>query len=191
MSHDHYDHLCMPTLQRIFERDRPAVYTGLGNEEVLLNGGITEVVELDWWQSAPYGGVEIMFVPAQHASARSLLTPYTTLWGGFVVRGTKHRAYFAGDTAHGAHFAEIGERCGPIDLALLPIAAYRPQWFMKAIHMSPFDAVEAHRQLEAHRSLAIHFGTFPLADDGQWEPLGDLDKALSAAGLTRDESWVL
>jgi len=192
LSHDHYDHLCVETLTRLHERDQMPVYTGLGNAELLEDEGIAVVHELDWWQGRSLGkNVELNFVPAQHFSNRGLHDRYETLWGGFVIEGTEATVYFAGDTGDGPHFEEIADRFEAIDLALLPIGAYRPRYMMEAIHISPAEAVAAHQRLGARQSMAIHFGTFPLASDGQHEPVELLDRALTAEKLTRNEFWVL
>jgi L-ascorbate metabolism protein UlaG (beta-lactamase superfamily) len=192
VSHNHYDHLCLETLKRLTDRDRPAICTGLRVGALLEDVEIGPVKELDWWESEMLDrGVEITFVPAQHFSNRGAFDRFETLWGGFVVASEEHRIYFAGDTGEGPHFQEIAERVGPPDLALLPIGAFRPRHIMGPIHLSPGDAVAAHTQLGARHSVGIHFGTFPLADDGQREPLELLDDALTAAGLSRDDFWVL
>lgn len=191
LSHNHYDHLCMPTLRRLAKRDRPMIFTGLGNAEVLGELGHERVHEMDWWQSARLDGLGVSFVPAQHFSGRSAFDRDKTLWGGFVIEGARGRIFFAGDTGAGPHFEEIRRRFGAPDLALLPIGAYRPRAIMQRIHLSPKDAVVAHQELRARASLAIHFGTFQLADDGEREPVEDLDRALEEEGLSREVFWVL
>lgn len=184
ISHNHYDHLDVPTLRRLVERDRPRIYAGLGTGALFEAEGIDGGVDLDWWQSVALGaGVKLWAVPAAHFSGRGLEDRDTVLWGGFVVQGPGGPVYFAGDTGWGSHYAEIRRRFGPIRLALLPIGAYRPQWFMRPVHISPAEAVAAHRVLEAGLSVGIHFGTFPLADEGIDEPVYDLGLARSAAGV--------
>ncbi len=192
VSHNHYDHLCLETLKQLYERDRPAFYTGLGNRKLLEGEGIVGVNELDWWDGASLDeNVSLTFVPAQHFSARGPFDRFETLWGGFYIAGTKHRIYFAGDTGAGPHFEDVRERLGSPDLALIPIGAYLPPHIMQPVHLSPEEAVAAHLQVGARQSMAIHFGTFPLADDGQREPVERLEQALSAEGLTRSDFWVL
>jgi len=127
--------------------------------------------------SAP---VRVTFVPAQHFSGRGMGDRNRTLWGGFVIESGAGVVYFAGDTGRGSHFAAIRERFGPPRLALLPIGAYRPRWFMAPVHLDPRDAVEAHLALGAGTSAGIHHGTIALADDGCDEPLADLGQALQA-----------
>ncbi|MCH9687489.1 MAG: MBL fold metallo-hydrolase [Deltaproteobacteria bacterium] len=179
LSHDHYDHLDLPTLRKLHERDSPRVFTGLGVGGHLR--GLGEVTELDWWDEATLGPLRINAVPARHFSGRTPFDRDHTLWLGLWVRGPAGSLMFAGDTGMGSHFAQMRERLGAPDVALLPIGAYRPQWFMQPVHMSPAEAVEAHVQLGATVTVPIHYGVFPLADDGEDEPLEDLREALAQA----------
>jgi L-ascorbate metabolism protein UlaG (beta-lactamase superfamily) len=186
VSHAHYDHLDLATLKRLDAAHRPRFFVGLGNGELLRHEGISRVTELDWWQSdplatAPAPEVRITGVPAQHFSNRGLFDRDATLWLGYVVQGPGGVVYLAGDTGAGPHFAEIRLRFGPPRLAVLPIGAYRPIWFMGPIHISPEEAVAAQKILGAQTSLGMHFGTFPLADDGQDEPVQALEAALARA----------
>jgi L-ascorbate metabolism protein UlaG (beta-lactamase superfamily) len=184
LSHNHYDHLDLPTLRRLHKAHKPWILTGLGNGRLLAKAGIPGARELSWWDEVEVDrGVRVRFVPAQHWSGRGLSDRARTLWGGFVVAGSRHLTYFAGDTGFGPHFTQIRARYGTPDLALLPIGAYRPRWFMKDMHLDPAEAVEAHRQLGARLSVPIHFGTFPLGDDGQDAPVEELVLARAAAGL--------
>src|SRR5262249_27781169 len=128
--------------------------------------GFREVEELDWWDEAD----SIVCVPALHFSARGLLDRNRTLWCGYAFQTAAGLVYFAADTAFGSHFRQIRERLGPPRVALLPIGAYEPRWFMNAVHMSPAEALEAHRVLEARESIAIHHGTFQLADESIDQP---------------------
>jgi L-ascorbate metabolism protein UlaG (beta-lactamase superfamily) len=178
LSHNHYDHMDLPSLKRLARRDNPLIVTGLGNGRVLDRHDLRHWAELDWWQSySLQPGIAVTFVPAQHWSRRHLFDRRRTLWGGHVVETPAGRLYFAGDTGYPASFRDIARRLGPPDLALLPIGAYEPRWFMATQHMNPDEAVRAHRDLGARRSLAIHFGTFPLADEGIDAPLEALDLA--------------
>ncbi len=191
VSHDHYDHLCLPTLRRLAPQ-APKVLSGLGNGALIGSTGHADVHELDWWESAEVTrDVRATFVPAQHFSGRGVNDRDTTLWGGFVLETPRGSVYFAGDTGKGPHFGEIRARLGPPRLALLPIGAYRPSWFMERVHVSPAQAVDAARALEADTSLAIHYGTFRLADDGMDEPVEDLRRSLDALGDDAPRFWVL
>ena len=122
--------------------------------------------------------------PAHHFSARTPFDRDRALWGGFSIVAGRSRIYFAGDTAYAPFFPEVRQRLGPIDLALLPIGAYEPRWFMRDAHMNPDDAVRAHRDLGAGVSVPIHYGTFRLTDEGFEEPLEDLTAALEAQRLS-------
>jgi L-ascorbate metabolism protein UlaG (beta-lactamase superfamily) len=148
--------------------------------------------ELDWWQSVEVrDGVRVAAVPAQHFSGRGMFDRDRALWAGFVVSGPAGSAYFAGDTGFGAHFEEIRDRFGPPRLALLPIGAYRPEWFMSRVHTSPTEALRAHRVLGAGTSVGIHFGTFRLADDGQDEAPARVEALLREGAAPRPRFWVL
>jgi L-ascorbate metabolism protein UlaG (beta-lactamase superfamily) len=193
-SHDHYDHFDVPTLRRIGSQWQPGFGVPLGVAPRLTSKGIAkdeQIRELDWWQSADaLNKLRITAVPARHFSGRGLRDRNETLWCGYVIEGASGVVYFAGDTGYGAHFREIAGRFPKIRLAFLPIGAFRPQWFMGPVHISPEDAVRAHEQVGAATSIAIHFGTFHLADDGQDEPVIELQRALDARKVAH-RFWVL
>jgi L-ascorbate metabolism protein UlaG (beta-lactamase superfamily) len=178
LSHNHYDHCDLTTLRLLERRFHPALVTPLGNGRLLRPAGIRQVEEIDWWETASAAPLPITLTPAQHFSARSMFDRNRALWGGFVIQAGGHRILFAGDTGYGPHLREIAVRLGPIDLALLPIGAYEPRWFMKDIHMTPAEAVQAHLDLGARQSIAMHFGTFQLTPEGIDEPVRELEKAL-------------
>ncbi len=189
LSHNHYDHFDLPTLTALEREHRPLFVVGLGNERLLAAHGITRVAALDWWQSAPLGdALTVHAVPAQHWSNRGLSDAARTLWVGFVVTGPAGPVYYSGDTGWGPHFAQVAERFGAPRLAILPIGAFLPRWFMQPVHISPEEAIAAARLLGAHTSLAVHFGTFALGDDGQDEPPRVLRAALGDDPL---RFWVL
>jgi L-ascorbate metabolism protein UlaG (beta-lactamase superfamily) len=192
ISHNHYDHLDIRTLERLRDEHRPRFITGLGNRALLDARGIDDVTELDWWEDAEVSdGLSVTCVPAKHFSGRGLSDGDATLWCGYVVRGSGGGVYFAGDTGMGGHFVEINNRLGPFRLALLPIGAYLPRWFMHPVHLSPGEAAELHHALEPRVSMAIHFGTFALGDDGESEPVAELRAALNNKGETDSSFWVL
>jgi L-ascorbate metabolism protein UlaG (beta-lactamase superfamily) len=181
VSHNHYDHLDVATLVRLRDAFNPRFFVGLGNGELLSDHGIDRVTEVDWWhavQVAP--GLTITSVPEQHFSGRWLTDRNETLWTGYVVSSPSGRVYFAGDTGYGPQFTQARERLGPMRVALLPIGAYEPRWFMGGIHMSPAEAVQAATDLQATTAIPMHFGTFRLADDGEDQPPRDLAAALGA-----------
>jgi L-ascorbate metabolism protein UlaG (beta-lactamase superfamily) len=166
LSHNHYDHLDLATLRRLADRGQSQFIVPTGVAVLLRSQSIGPVHELDWGESLPLARSTIHSVPALHSSARGLFDRNRTLWCGYVIEAADRIVYFAGDTAFGSHFAHIRERFGAPRLALLPIGAYEPRWFMRPVHMSPEDAVRAHRILGAGTSIAIHHGTFQMADDG-------------------------
>jgi L-ascorbate metabolism protein UlaG (beta-lactamase superfamily) len=177
VSHSHYDHLDLPTLERV----HATVVAGLGLAKLLRGKGLP-AVELGWWQSIRLGEVTVTFVPAQHWSRRSLTDTNRTLWGGFVIEGPSGRVYHAGDTGWFDGFAEIGRRFPGIDAALLPIGAYDPEWFMLPAHLNPEQALAAFEALGARSFLAMHWGTFKLTD----EPLDEPPARLEAERVRRD-----
>jgi L-ascorbate metabolism protein UlaG (beta-lactamase superfamily) len=178
VSHNHYDHLDLPTLRAVRQRWRPPAATGLVNAQHLAKAGIRGARELDWWDSVEIAGLRVTYVPAQHFSARTPWDRNRSLWGGFVIEAAGATVYFAGDSGWCPHFAEIAARFPRIDLALLPIGAYAPRFFMRTQHMDPAEAVQAHRALGAVRSLGMHFGTFFGLTD---EPIDEPERLLAAA----------
>jgi L-ascorbate metabolism protein UlaG (beta-lactamase superfamily) len=165
LSHNHYDHLDIATLRRLANQDIAQFIVPRGVARMTRSLGIERVHELDWGEAFAFGGSTIHSVPAQHFSARGLFDRNRTLWCGYAIEAAGRLVYFAGDTGFGAHFARIRERFGPPHLALLPIGACEPRWFMSAVHMSPEEAVRAHQVLGAKTSIAIHHGTFQLGDE--------------------------
>ncbi|HDP81170.1 MAG TPA: hypothetical protein ENN21_10060, partial [Spirochaetes bacterium] len=145
ISHNHYDHMDMPTLKKLNKKFRPKIYTGLGCSHYLKRNGIDGAVEMDWWDSARFNDETVItFLPARHFSQRGTSDRNKTLWGGFAVTTPEGPIYFAGDTGMTKYFAEIRKKIGSPRLALLPIGAYKPRWFMKPAHTSPDDAVDIH-----------------------------------------------
>ena len=165
LSHNHYDHLDIATLRRLRERQGVRFVVAKGLAALLHDNGI-EAQEVEWGDSVALAEGTMHAVPAVHFSSRGLFDRNRTLWCGFVIEGAGGTTYFAGDTAFSAHFREIRERFGAPRLALLPIGAYEPRWFMAPVHMDPEEAVKAHEILGAQTSIAIHHGTFQLADEG-------------------------
>jgi L-ascorbate metabolism protein UlaG (beta-lactamase superfamily) len=183
LSHNHYDHCDLPTLRMLGRRFDPPVLTPLGNGRLVRSAGIRKVEELDWWQEATSSSVPVTLTPAQHFSARTPFDRNRALWGGFLVRAGDVRIFFAGDSAYGDLFRDIRRRLGPIDVALLPIGAYEPRWFMRVVHMNPAEAVQAHLDLEASESIGMHFGTFQMTIEGIDEPTRALDAARRARNV--------
>ncbi|MEU9720484.1 MBL fold metallo-hydrolase [Streptomyces sp. NPDC047976] len=191
ISHNHYDHLDAPTLRRL-PRDT-ALFVPAGLARWCRRRGFTRVTELDWWESAELGGVRFEFVPAHHWSKRSLLDTCRTLWGGWMLTDTARgrKVYFAGDTGYGHWFGEIGRRHPGIDLALLPIGAYAPRWWLRDVHADPEEAVRACLDLGARRMAPMHWATFVLSAEPVMEPLHRTRAAWARAGLPREDLWDL
>ncbi|MFF9898332.1 MBL fold metallo-hydrolase [Streptomyces longispororuber] len=190
ISHNHYDHLDAPTLRRL-PRDTP-VFVPAGLGRWFTRRRFTRVTELDWWEAAELGGVRFDFVPAHHWSKRGLRDTCRSLWGGWVLTdGEGQRVYFAGDTGYGHWFSRIGERHPGIDLALLPIGAYEPRWWLRDVHCDPEEAVRAALDVGARRMAPMHWGTFLLSAEPVLEPLRRVRAAWAAAGLDAANLWDL
>lgn len=181
LSHNHYDHFDLPTLQRLESTHHPDFVTGLGNAIWLERIGAQKIHAIDWWEKISTArGLDIVGVPAQHFSGRGLCDQNGTLWLGFVIRSRHGDVYFAGDTGYAPHFRAIGRRYRRIRVALLPIGSYRPRWFMRSVHIDPWEAVKAQRELGARHAIPMHFATFQQGDDGDTAPIADLATALDA-----------
>jgi L-ascorbate metabolism protein UlaG (beta-lactamase superfamily) len=188
LSHNHYDHLDIATLKHIHDKYNPQFIVPLGVAAYLRKNNIDLVRELDWWQTQVAGvSFTIESVPAQHFSGRGTLDRDRTLWCGYCIHGRHGNIYFAGDSGYNPDtFKEIGRRTKPT-LSIIPIGAFKPEWFMSPIHCSPDEAVMIHKDLNSPLSIASHFGTFPLADDGCDDPVEGLRAALKREGLSLTE----
>jgi L-ascorbate metabolism protein UlaG (beta-lactamase superfamily) len=193
LSHDHYDHCDLPTLQRLAVTHQPLILAPLGHHALLAEGGITHVIDLDWWQTHAWGAdFSIALTPARHWCRRKIGATNHRLWGGFFLRAGNQGVYFAGDSGYDPDlFTAIGRRLGAPDLAMIPIGAYEPRWFMHSAHMNPPEAVQAHRDLGARQSIAMHWGCWHLTDEGRLDPPRALAAALSAASVPSDAFRVL
>ncbi len=192
LSHDHYDHCDAPTLKHFARQpEPPAVAVPLGNSDLLLKFGFApeRIIELDWWEAHEFApGFYVRATPARHWSNRLSGKRNHRLWSGFFVQAAGRTFYYAGDTAWDDQmFAQIHEQCGEPDLAIVPIGAYEPRWFMAAQHCNPAEAVRIHQTVGAMKSLGVHWGTFQLTDEGREDPPNDLAAAVSAADLDPDE----
>jgi L-ascorbate metabolism protein UlaG (beta-lactamase superfamily) len=184
LSHNHYDHCDLQTLRDLDRLFNPLVVTPLKNGDLLKSAGIRRIEELDWWDESAAAPLPIAMTPAQHFSARHAFDRNRALWGSFLILAEgSRRIYFAGDSGYAPHFKEVSERTGGIHLALLPIGAYEPRWFMKDMHMTPAEAVQAHLDLAAEQSVAMHFGTFQLTPEGIDDPPIALGEALRARNV--------
>jgi L-ascorbate metabolism protein UlaG (beta-lactamase superfamily) len=186
VSHSHYDHLDLPSLKALEARFHPWMLVPAGLGPWLESEGLTHVRELDWWESFPVPGTGLRatLAPARHWSARGLFDRRETLWGAWMLTGGGTSAYFAGDTGYGPQFRETRERLGPPGVALLPIGAYAPRWFMRDQHMDPAEAVQAMLDLGAGAAVPMHYGTFRLSDEAYDAPVRALADACEARGVT-------
>ena len=187
ISHNHYDHMDVPALRRLHLEHQPLMLAPLGNDAILRRSipGVRTVTG-DWWERIDIGkGGEVTIVPAYHWSSRTLRDRRMALWCGFMLRSTGGSAYFSGDTGYGDGwiFREIRRRTGRPDLALIPIGAYAPRWFMKAAHTDPNEAVQIMEDLEALRAVGVHWGVFQLTDEPREEPPELLLAALARRGI--------
>jgi L-ascorbate metabolism protein UlaG (beta-lactamase superfamily) len=190
VTHDHRDHMDLPTLSKL--GDAPLYIVPLGNgPRIAKLGPSRTIVELDWWQSHKVGDLEITLVPARHWSMREPWNKNDTLWGGYIIRGPEGAIYHSGDTAWGEHFAEIGARAGTIDWAMLPIGAYSPRWFMGTQHINAEEAGRGFEALGAKNLLAMHWGTFRLTDEAIGEPLERIRTYWSERSLDPSRLWIL
>ena len=190
VSHNHYAHLDRPTLLRLWERDAPVFVAPLGNDHV-IRGRRRDmtIATADWGDVVPLGkGASVRLEPARHWSTRGPGTRNRALWSAFTLSLAGKTVYYAGDTGFGdgGQFRTAAANAGPIDLALLPIGAYAPRWFMQDQHINPPEAVEAFEILGARQALGCHWGTFQLTDEGVDAPASDLAAALQARGIAPD-----
>lgn len=199
VSHNHYDHLDLPSCRALAAQagGSPLFVVPLGLADWFRRRGMERVVELDWWQPHTLAGVEIVLVPAQHWSARGLNDRMKTLWGGFAVFAPDCQLFFAGDTGYSRDFADIRTRFaarqqgGGFDIALIPIRAYEPRWFMSSQHVNVEEALKIHADLGAKASLGVHWGTFELTDEALDEPPRQLARQRAALGLADDDFFTL
>jgi L-ascorbate metabolism protein UlaG (beta-lactamase superfamily) len=183
LSHNHYDHMDIATLKRIVERDKSLILAPLGNDIILRKHGVnTEIEALDWnqiYKMTPK--VNIILTPAEHWSSRYVIDKNRALWGGFIIQAPGGNIYFAGDTGYGDGriFKKIKDQYGTPKIAILPIGAYEPRWFMKIAHLNPKDAVLAFIDMGKPKTLGMHFGVFRLTDEAYDSPVRELNIALA------------
>ncbi len=182
ISHNHYDHLDRDTVRALDRRFGADLcwYLPLGLGAWFRRQGVRNIVEMDWWQSDEHDEPETFCVPAQHFSGRGAADGNRSLWCGWRVHFNDFSFYFAGDTGYGPIFGDMAQVFGPVNLALLPIGAYEPRWFMWPVHVAPDEAVQIHIDLCARQSVGIHWGTFSLTDEVPDEPPRRLQQALAS-----------
>jgi L-ascorbate metabolism protein UlaG (beta-lactamase superfamily) len=191
LSHNHYDHLDLPTLETLPGKDRVQVVVPLGLSGYFRERGYRHVKELDWYQAQTSLGLEITALPAIHFSKRTLFDRNRTLWTGYAIQGRARRVYFAGDTAYGSVFQTLRQSLAPFDLGLLPIGAYEPRALMQGSHVTPEEAVQIAQELRVARIVGMHWGTIRLTDEPPFEPPGRFRAAAATAGYGEDAAWVM
>ena len=191
ISHDHYDHLDLTTVKRLAAAHDPLFLVPLGLKAWFADNGMRRVEELDWWQEHEYRGVRFVCVPAQHFSQRTLWDANERLWASWAVLSAKRRLYFSGDTGYFTGFKEAGQRLGPFDVAAIAIGAYLPPEIMKAVHLTPEEAVQTFIDLDARVLLGIHWGTFDLAEEPLDEPPTRMLAEARRRGIDPSRAWIL
>jgi L-ascorbate metabolism protein UlaG (beta-lactamase superfamily) len=186
VSHDHRDHVDGSSMRSFFKHNPTAdVYTGLNMTGLLskYSRRSNRIIEAGWWQRYPHPDLQITFLPTRHWGKRWLTDTNQRLWGSFHITDGKHSVFYGGDSGYGSQFAEIGQHFGGVDIALLGIGAFEPEWFMHPSHTSPSDALRAARDLQAKTCIPMHYGTFDLSD----EPIGMPYRRIVALAADEDQ----
>lgn len=190
ISHDHYDHLDLDSINKFVNRDNPKLFMGLG-----VSGRLDDTknaTELDWWQNVKVSNnLELWFLEVQHFSGRTLTDRDSTLWGGFLLQLEGRNIYFGGDSGYADHYKRTYELFGPMDISFLPIGAYAPRNMFKPVHLAPFEAVQAHIDLASKLSIGMHYGSFQLSAESRNEPVELLERAKQKANLVDSDFIVL
>jgi L-ascorbate metabolism protein UlaG (beta-lactamase superfamily) len=190
ISHGHYDHLDFPTLKKL--KGDITFYVPIGLKTLFIKKGYRKVIEANWWEKLLHHNLKLTFVPAQHWTKRTLTDTNSSHWGGWVIESTEnnHNVYFAGDSGYFRGFKEIGERF-LVDIVLMPIGAYEPEWFMNVSHINPEDAIKAFLELKGRIFIPMHYGAYRLADDTGPEALERLMKEWKRLDLDSGQLAVL
>lgn len=191
ISHNHYDHLDKNSINLLRDVHDPTFIVPLGVDNLLIKWGCQKVFALDWYDTHKFKNLTIKSIPANHFSARGMFDRDKTLWCGYQVLNDQTNIYFTGDTGYSNIFPELADTLQQPDISLIPIGAYLPRWFMSPIHISPEEAVQVHRDIKSKKSIAMHFGTFPLADDNKERAIADFQKALKNKQVDSDEFLIL
>lgn len=186
ISHGHYDHLDFPTIKKL--PGNPAFYVPAGLKGAFTKRGYKNIQEANWWDSFEAGTLKLTFVPAQHWTRRGLNDTNTSHWGGWIIENPEDEqsVYFAGDTGYFRGFKDIAEK-HKLDIVLMPIGAYEPEWFMSVSHINPEDAVKAFLELKGERFIPMHYGAYRLADDTGPEALERLEKEWDRLALPKEQ----
>ncbi|MBB3172966.1 L-ascorbate metabolism protein UlaG (beta-lactamase superfamily) [Endobacter medicaginis] len=189
LSHNHYDHFDVPSLRRLHRDHAPLFVTPLGNDTLLRRHlPDAKIAVRDWGDRIDMAGLAVHLTPALHWSARTLRDRRAALWCGFVIRSQHHGVYYVGDSGYGdgTIFRQIGRDHPGLDLALIPIGAYAPRWFMASAHVDPQDAVRIFTDCGAAHAMGVHWGTFRLSDEAYDAPAQELHASLVEEGLPPD-----
>ncbi|WP_019637583.1 MBL fold metallo-hydrolase [Paenibacillus fonticola] len=196
LSHSHYDHMHISSIRKLYGANT-TIIVPVGLARKLRRKGFKRVMELSWWEHLEMGRVKISFVPTQHWTRRTLFDMNTSHWGGYVLElahtnegEQEHVVYFAGDSGYFRGFEEIGKRY-KIDIALMPIGAYEPEWFMTSQHTTPEEALQAFLDVKAKLMIPMHYGTFRLADDTAREALDRLEEDRKRRGIAESAIKIL
>ncbi len=192
ISHNHYDHLDQETVAML--GNTPKYLVPLRLKQWFIDEGIdpAQVEEFDWWDELRFGALRATATPCQHWSARGLFDRNKTLWAAWRLDIDDFSLWFGGDTGYNeVEFKEIKQRLGPVDLALIPIGAYAPRWFMKAQHVNPDEAIQLHRDIGARQSIGMHWGTFELSAEPIMEPAQRIRQAQQDGSVGADEFFTL
>lgn len=191
ISHNHYEHMDLPSLKALWKRDKPRIITTLGNDRIIGRaGGGIKTETYDWKETVRISpGVTLTPWPVQHWSKRTLADTNKALWSGYVLNTEGRTLFFSGDTGYGdgQFFRDAARKFGPMDIALIPIGAYEPRWFMAYSHVNPEEAIKSHRDLQARKSMGIHHETFRLTDEAFGSPRKALEDARKAAGIAESD----
>ena len=187
VSHNHYDHLDIASLKKLYKLNPEALFlVPKGDKKLLSRKGIKNVQEFLWWEEVEIKGTQFTFTPVQHWSARGIRDRNKSLWGGWFIKSLDRSLFHAGDTGYSQDFKETRSRLGSPDIALIPIGAYAPRWFMSFSHVNPSEAVQIAEDLGAEVAYGMHWGTFPLTDEEVLEPPLLLESALEAKSLPKE-----
>jgi|TARA_B100000287_G_scaffold7821_1_gene7716 L-ascorbate metabolism protein UlaG (beta-lactamase superfamily) len=192
ISHNHYDHLDIRSLKIIYEKN-PNVFflVPLGDKKLLIQNGIKNVKEFDWWEDYKIGGINLTFTPVQHWSKRTFFDKNKSLWGGWWIKSNNFKFLHLGDTGYTKDFLDIKKRLGKPDLVAIPIGAYKPRDIMKYNHINPEEAVKTLIDLEAKKAVAMHWGTFILSQEAVDEPVNEVKKNLKIFGINEERFLIL
>lgn len=191
ISHSHYDHLHIASIRKLY-RAATTLVVPVGLKRKMLRKGFHNCMEMEWWQEIKLGKIKLTFVPTQHWTRRTPWDTNTSHWGGYILEPAESEKqrfspnlYFAGDSGYFPGFKEIGSRY-KIDIALMPIGAYEPEWFMTSQHVNPEEAIQAFLDVGAETMIPMHYGTFRLADDTAREALDRMESARVKHGISEN-----